>query len=59
MQSHTSNVIAVNRFFHREGIKILLREQAAAFTVSVGSRRGDRFLHHLWWSSRLDTSRSR
>jgi hypothetical protein len=58
-KSHTSNVLAVNRFFYREGIKILLREQAAVFTFSVGSRSGNRFLHHLRWSSGLDTSRNR
>jgi hypothetical protein len=46
---HVFNVLTVDRYFHVEGLKIVLNELPVAFTFCVGLGSALRFVEHVRW----------
>jgi hypothetical protein len=53
-KDHIAHILAVNYYFHEEGIKILMRRHSVTFTHCVGTASAVRFMCHIYWSAILE-----
>lgn len=53
-KDHIKSILSVNKYFHDEGLRIILNHYSVTFTHCIDSVSAIRFIDHIWWSFQLD-----